>query len=142
MRIFCFGINLIFETVIILTGMGKTKQSKDVTQKRIFERTETSSQNGPLMRTVKPTQIMELEVRKFVLPERILETFEAVTLVQRARVQQLTAEQIGDVPQFREDTVDEISLVPRERAQQWTAEQNREVHQFREKTAGGHAGPA
>ena len=77
----------------------------------------------------------EFEVLKIVLPERILETVEAVVLVSRERVQQLTAEQIGNVPQFREETVDEISQVPRERAQQWTAEQNGEVHQFREKTA-------
>ena len=110
---------------------------KDVPQERIPERTETSSQDHPLQRTVELTQIMEeeFEVLKIVLQERILETVEAVVLVSRERVQQLTAEQIGNVPQFREETVDEISQVPRERAQQWTAEQNGELHQFREKTA-------
>ena len=48
----------------------------------------------------------ESEVHKIVLPERILETVEAVTLVPRERVQQLTAEQIGDVPKIREETVE------------------------------------
>ena len=73
---------------------------KDVPHERISERTETSSQDRPLQRTVKPTQIMEeeFEVHKNVLPERILETFEAVTLVPREQVQQLTAEQFGEVP--------------------------------------------
>ena len=47
---------------------------------------------------------------------------EAETLVQRERVRQLTAEQVGDVPQFREETVDEESPVPCERVQQFTAE--------------------
>ena len=62
----------------------------------ISELTETSSQDQPLQRTVKPTQIMEeeFEVHKIVL-ERVLETFEAVTLVPRERVQQLTGEQIS-----------------------------------------------
>ena len=64
---------------------------KGVPQERISERTETSIQDRPLQRTVKPAQIMEkeFEVRKIVvLPERFLETFEAVALVPRERVQQ------------------------------------------------------
>ena len=36
--------------------------------------------------------------------------------VRRERVQQWTAEQIGEAPQFREETVDELSLVWREQA--------------------------
>ena len=46
-----------------------------------------------------------------------------MTLVPRERVRQPTAEQIGDAPQFQEETVDEELLVPRERVQQGTAEQ-------------------
>ena len=52
----------------------------------------------------------------------------------RRSTEQLSAEQIGDVPQFREETVDEISLVPRKRVQQLTAEQIGDVPRIREDT--------
>ena len=57
---------------------------------------------------------------------------------QSVRVQQWTAEQIGDVPQFRYEAVDEESLVPRERVQWSTVEQSEEVPQFRDETAWSH----
>ena len=92
---------------------------KDVPQERVSERTETSSQDRPLQHTVDPTQIMEgkFEVNKIVFLERILENDCAQIEVPREREQQLTAEQIGDVPQFRKETVEEV-LVPREPVQQ------------------------
>ena len=71
-------------------------------------------------------ELVRLEPQEIVLPIKE-ETVDAVTLIPRERVQQWTAEQIGDVPQFREETVDEETLVPRERVQQWTAEQIRDV---------------
>ena len=60
------------------------------------------------------------------VPQPLEEAVEAVTLVPRER----TAEQIGDAPQFREETVDEELSVPRERVQQGTAEQIGDVPQL------------
>ena len=51
------------------------------------------------------------------------ETVEELMLVPRKRVKQWTADQIGNVPQFRDETVDAVTPVPRERMQQRTAEQ-------------------
>ena len=57
-------------------------------------RTETSSQDLPLQRTVDPTQIIveKFEEHKIVLPERILEKNCAQIEVPRERVQQLTVD--------------------------------------------------
>ena len=90
-----------------------------------------------------------------------------VSLAPLERVQQLTAEQTEDVPQFvaatvkmakmashegvqlraveqsvdtlqgLKETVEVVTLVPRERMQQRTAEQTEEVPQFRDETARG-----
>ena len=54
--------------------------------------------------------------------------------VPRARVQQLTAEQIWEVPQFREETVDEAMMVRRARLEKLTAELVEDVHQIRGET--------
>ena len=72
---------------------------------------------------MEPTQIIEekFEVHKIVLPERTLEKNCAQIEVPRERVPQLTAEQISEVLQFREETVDD-------------AEQIGEVPQIREET--------
>ena len=60
----------------------------------------------------------------------------------RERVRQLTAEQIGDAPQFQEETVDEKLPVPCERVGQGTAEQIGDGHQLLDETvSGGDAGP-
>ena len=45
------------------------------------------------------------------VPRHLEETVEAVTLVPRERVRQLTAEQIGGASQFQEETVDDELLV-------------------------------
>ena len=45
-----------------------------------------------------------------------------VGLAPRERVQHRTAEQIEDIPQFRDQTVGAVTLAPRERVQQRTAE--------------------
>ena len=52
--------------------------------------------------------------------------------VPRERVQQLTAEQIGDVPQLPDETVEAVTLVPRGRVQRRVAECIGGVPQFRE----------
>ena len=46
----------------------------------------------------------------------------AVVVLPREGVQHRTAEQIEDIPQFREETVGAVMLVPRDRGQQWSAE--------------------
>ena len=71
-------------------------------------------------------------MRESVAPSRKTRNYaKMVLLVERG--QQLTAEQIGDVPQLRDETVDEVMLVPSECEQQFTAEQIGDVLQYPER---------
>ena len=55
------------------------------------------------------------------------------------RVKQWTADQIGDVPQRREETVQAVTLFPREGRRWGTAEQIGDVPQLLEETESGRA---
>ena len=57
---------------------------------------------------------VRLEPQEIVLPIKE-ETVDAVTLIPRERVQQRTAEQIGDVPQLLEETVEVVNATLQER---------------------------
>ena len=93
----------------------KVPQEREVVlqePEEIAELVKLVSQERVQQRSVEET----IELVKLVSQERVQRTAETVAVVgsvPRERVQHRTAQQIENIPQFRDETVDAVMLVPR-----------------------------